>query len=192
VASLALTAASAAPAQAALISTNTCDSSSLSQPFAAWGDNASYKLVPGGDVESSASGWKLSGAATTVAGSEPFGITGSVGATSLSIPAGASVQSPFTCVNAGYPALRFMARNDGVLSTLAVTLTYKDPILGLVPIPVGTVTLSNTWQPTLRMPTLALVGGLLSGGTAQVSVHFTALIGSSQIDDVFVDPRNSR
>lgn len=191
-ASLTLAAAAAAPAQAALISTSTCDSSSLSQPFAAWGDSAFYKPIPGGNFEGSLAGWTTSSGVATVAGSEPFAVTGSLGASSLYIPAGATVQSPFTCVNAGYPALRFLARNDGALSTIAVTLTYRDPILGLVPIPVGVVALSNTWQPTVRMPTLAAVGGLLSGGTAQVSVRFTELTGSSQIDDVFVDPRNSR
>jgi hypothetical protein len=39
------------------------------------------------------------------------------------------------------------------------------------------------------MLTLAAVPGLLTGGTSQVALRFTALTGSSQIDDVFVDPR---
>jgi hypothetical protein len=32
----------------------------------------------------------------------------------------------------------------------------------------------------------------LSGGVAQIAVRFTALTGSTQIDDVYVDPRVSR
>ena len=34
-----------------------------------------------------------------------------------------------------------------------------------------------------------LVGGLLSGGTAQVALRFSSLIGDSQVDDIFIDPR---
>ena len=33
-----------------------------------------------------------------------------------------------------------------------------------------------------------LVNGLLAQGTPQVALKFTALTGSSEIDDVFVDP----
>jgi hypothetical protein len=39
------------------------------------------------------------------------------------------------------------------------------------------------------MLTGSVVGGLLSGGTAQVALRFTALLGTSNIDDVFIDPR---
>ena len=34
-----------------------------------------------------------------------------------------------------------------------------------------------------------LVNGLLARGTPQVALRFTAVTGSSQIDDVWVDPR---
>jgi hypothetical protein len=178
-----------APARAALITTGLCDKSTLSQPFLRLGDTNSYKLVPGGDFEGTLSGWTLRGGAGTVAGSEPYAATGSVGKYSLSLPAGASAQSPFTCANAGYPAFRFFARNNGLLSTILVQVEYQNPILGLVPLPVGVVTLTGNWQPTTRMLTTSFVGGLLSGGTAQIALRFTALTGSSQIDDVYVDPR---
>jgi hypothetical protein len=61
--------------------------------------------------------------------------------------------------------------------------------LGQVALPLGVVALSGEWEPTLPMLTGSLVGGLLSGGTAQVALRFTALGGSSDIDDVYVDPR---
>jgi hypothetical protein len=32
------------------------------------------------------------------------------------------------------------------------------------------------------------LAGLLSGGTAQVSLELTGLTGSPQVDDVFIDP----
>jgi hypothetical protein len=39
------------------------------------------------------------------------------------------------------------------------------------------------------MLTLSAVPGLLSGGTTQVAIRFTALLGASQVDDIFIDPR---
>jgi hypothetical protein len=183
-----MTAFSAAPAGATLLSTGACNEATLTQPFARWGDSSTYELVPGGDFEGSLSGWTLGGGATRVAGSEPFGATGRVGADSLALAAGASAQSPYVCVNASYPTFRLFARNGGLLSTMLVQVVYKT-VLGPVALPLGTVALSGAWQPTLPMLTGSVVGGLLSGGTAQAALRFTALTGSSRIDDVFVDPR---
>lgn len=179
---------STAPAQAALISTGTCNEAALSQPFLPWGDANSYELVPGGSFEGSLSGWSLSGGAQKVAGSEPYGATGSVGSYSLGLPAGASAQSPFTCVNASYPSFRFFARNDSLASTVLVQVVYQT-VLGPVALPLGAVALSGEWEPTLPMLTGSVVGGALSGGTGEVALRFTALTGSSRIDDVYIDPR---
>jgi hypothetical protein len=187
-AGIAMTAFSAAPAGAALLSTGACNDAALTQPFAQWGDASTYELVPGGDFEGTLAGWTLSGGAARVAGSEPFGATGAVGTSSLALSAGASAQSPYVCVNASYPTFRFFARNNGLLSTVLVQVVYKTA-LGPVALPLGTVALSGEWQPTLPMLTGSVVGGLLSGGTAQAALRFTALTGSSRIDDVFVDPR---
>jgi hypothetical protein len=183
-ASVALT----APAQAALISTGACDKAALSQPFTRWGDSNYYELVNGGDFEGSLSGWSLSGGAQRVAGSEPYGASGSAGAYSLGLPAGASAQSPFMCVNISYPSFRLFARNSGLTSTLLVQVVYKT-VLGSVSVPLGVVALSGEWQPTMPILTASLVGGALSGGTGQVALRFTALTGSSRIDDVLLDPR---
>jgi hypothetical protein len=186
----------AASARAALISTDACDNATLTQPFAAWGDSNAYKLVPGGSFEGSLSGWALSGGATRVAGSEPFGATGTVGKSSIYLPAGASVQSPYTCVDAAYPAFRFFERNNGLLSTVAVSIVYKEPLLGPVAVPVGLVALNGSWAPSARMLTLSavqgIVNGLLTGQTPQVALRFTAVTGSSQIDDVYIDPHVMR
>jgi hypothetical protein len=38
------------------------------------------------------------------------------------------------------------------------------------------------------MTTLSPIPGALNGGTANVSLQFTELSGSAQIDDVYVDP----
>jgi hypothetical protein len=179
---------SGAPARAALITTDACDNATLSQPFSQWNDTNEYKLIPGGSFENGASGWTLSHGASIVHGSEPFGATGSVGASSVYLPAGASVTSPFTCVDAAYPTFRFFARNNGLLSTVLVSVVYKLPLLGEVAVPVGPVALSTAWNPSLPMLTASVLTGILHGGTAPMAVRFTAVTGSSQIDDVFVDP----
>ena len=165
----------AASAQAALLSSGgSCKESALSQPFAQWGDSNTYELVAQGDFEGSLSQWTLSGGASRASGSEPFGATGTVGEYSLALPAGSSAQSPYTCVTASDPTFRFFARNEGLLATVAVEVVYRT-ILGPVALPVGVVAASGAWQPTLPMLTGSVAADLLSGGTAEVALRFTAL-----------------
>ena len=193
---LALAVLPAASAQATpLINTDACDNATLTQPFQQFGDPSYYKLVPGGDFEGSLSGWTLSGA-KRMSGSEPFGATGTVGESSLYVPAGASVQSPYTCVDAAYPTFRFFGRNNGLLSIVAVSIVYKEPLLGTTTLPVGLFALSGSWAPSAGMTTLSLPQGILdavlTGQTPQVALRFTSVTGSSQIDDVFIDPHMMR
>jgi len=96
-------------ASAALVSSGSCPAVTVSHPFASWGDSSSYELVPGGNFEGSLAGWSLAGGATRTAGSEPYGVTGTVGQSSLLLPAGASAQSPPVCVDASHPTFRFFA-----------------------------------------------------------------------------------
>jgi hypothetical protein len=177
-----------ASAQATVVSTSACDDSALSHPFRHWGDTSPYKLAPGGDFERGAAGWTLGGGARIVSGSEPYAVSGSAGSHSLYLPAGASAQSPYTCVNAAYPTFRLFAKNEGLLSMLAVQIVYTEPLLGQVAVPVGLVGVSGTWQPTLPMLTASAVQGALENGTADVALRFTELTGASRIDDVYVDP----
>ena len=157
-----------------------CTPAAVSQPFAPWGDTASYELVPGGDFESSA--WTLRGGAQRVAGSEPYAATGTLGSWSLSLPAGASAQSPQSCVDATYPTTRFFISGSGILEVSVVD--------GGLAIPAGVAIAPGGWQPTPVMLTESPLLGLLSGGSANVSLQFTALLGDPQVDDVFVDPWN--
>jgi len=178
-----LLASSVSVAQAALTSPGACTPGAVSQPFALWGDTSSYELAPGGDFESSdfaSSPWMLGGGARRVSGSEPYAATGQLGAYSLSLPAGAFAQSPPTCVDAAYPTVRFFVAGSG---TLSVSVVY-----GSLVIPTGVVLATNAWTPSLPVITLSAVPGLLFGGTAEVSIRLTGLIGSPQVDDVFVDP----
>ena len=169
-----------AAAQADLLNLGSCTPAGLSQPFTPWGDSASYELVPGGDFESSS--WALRGGAQRVAGSEPYAATGSLGSWSLSLPAGSSAQSPSTCVDATYPTARFFIAGSGV-----VALSVVD---GGLAIPAGVAIAPGGWQPTPVMLTESPLLGLLSGGSAKVSLQLTTVLGDPQIDDVFVDPWN--
>ena len=170
-----------------LIDLHTCNSNALSQPFAPWAIAASCELAPGGDFESSdftSSPWTLTGGAQIVPGSEPYAATGTLGASSLSLPAGASAQSPTTCVDAAYPTVRFFVGGTGAV---AVNVVWN----GLI-IPTGVVVAAGSWLPTPVLVTTDPVLGLLSGGTAQISIELTGVAGSPQVDDVFVDPWGRR
>lgn len=160
-----------------LVNFSACNVSTLSQPFARWSDFADYELAPGGDFESST--WALTGGAQ-LAGSEPYAATGTLGSSSLSLPVGSAAQSPPTCVDAAYPSIRFFIAGQG---SVAVNVVYG----GLV-IPAGVAIAGGEWSPSPEMLTLSAVFGALSGGTAEVSLAFTALSGDPQIDDVFIDP----
>jgi hypothetical protein len=174
-------------AHAALVSLNACDNSALSQPFTPWADSDYYKLAPGGDFEGSLGGWSLSGGAGQGAGSESYGVTGSVGSSSLSLPAGSNAVSPATCVNAAYPTFRFFVRSDTPGTLVTESVIYQTAV-GPVTIPVGTVPATDSWQPTPPMLTASAIPGALNGGTANVQLQFTASGGSAQVDDVEVDP----
>ena len=161
-----------------LASLNACKITKVSRPFAPWLDFAKYELAPGGDFESST--WTLTSGAEVVAGSEPYGATGTVGSSSLSLRAGSSAQSPLTCVDATHPSIRFFISGQG-----SVVVNVVD---GNSVIPAGVAVAGGKWSPTPVMLTTSAVLSALSGGTAQVSLTLTARSGSPQVDDVFIDP----
>ena len=167
-------------AQADLVNLGACNTSAISQPFLPWTDAASYELSPGGDFESSA--WTLTNGAQIVSGSEPYAATGTAGSSSLSLPAGSSAESPLTCVDAAYPTVRMFIAGTGLVAVSVVD--------GGLDIPAGLTIASGGWDPSSLMLTEAPLLGLLSGGTAQVSLRITALAGNPRVDDVFIDPWN--
>ena len=168
-------------AQANLINLSACNLSPLSQPFTPWLDPSWYELAPGGDFESDS--WALTGGAERVPGSESFDATGTQDDSSLSLPAGASAQSPATCVDAAYPTIRIFTKGTGLI---AVSVVYGD-----LTIPAGVaVSLGNAWQPSLPALTESALVAATQDGSAQVSIKLTALLGNVRVDDVFVDPWN--
>ena len=187
----ALCAALPATANAELLETGACDDAPLSQPFSPWGDNANYKLAPGGDFESGLEGWSLRNAGL-VSGSSPHAATGAVGDHSVVIKPGGSVTSPATCVNLDYPTARFFTKSSGgllgLLPAMKVDVLYQKGALGIIAVPAGVVLPQSRWNPSGKMLTHALLGATLAGGEAPIALRFTAVAGTWTIDDVFVDP----
>lgn len=173
---------SASAAHAGLIDLATCDTPVVSQPFAPWGDVAFYELSPGGDFEQPH--WALSGGAQRVSGSEPFAAAGTLGSWSLDLPVGSSAQSSSTCVDAAYPSVRFFIAGFG-----AVAVTIVD---GNLAIPAGVAVAASNWMPTPVMLTSSPLLAVASGGSAQVSIQLTGVVGNVRVDDVFIDPWQRR
>jgi hypothetical protein len=165
-------------AQADLVGLNACNTNTLSQSFLRWGDPSYYELAPGGNFADSS--WSLSGGAKLVSGAEPWAASGSLSSSSVSLPGGASAQSPATCVNAAYPTIRFFASGFG---TVAVSVVYN----GLA-IPSGVNVSLGGWAPSLVAVTGSAITGALNGGTAQVSLRLTSVLGTVKVSDVFIDP----
>jgi hypothetical protein len=192
---VAMTGAIAAPANAGILtaSATDCGDETLSQPFAQFGDNSQYKLVRGGSFEGSLADYTLIGGAKVVSGNEPWNVGGSNHGKSLVLPAGSSVITPPACVGLAEPTLRFFAKkNSGLLSTLAVSVYVKTSLGLVVPVPVGVVLGNGQWKASPKMLIVANLLPLLPGDRTPVAFQFTPLLGSWQIDDVYVDPYRYR
>jgi hypothetical protein len=182
-------------AQAGLLTTGSaayCDPAA-SQPFARWGDTASYTLVPGGAFEVSDPAWSLRGGAATVAGNEPYYVHAAKDRRSLYLPAGSSATTPTTCFVLGDWHLRFFVRNRGTTSgSLRVEVVARSLVGVLSVLDGGTVRAGTTWAPSPRVG--LLVSNLTSLlGTKAVAFRFTPVgTGAAfQIDDVYLDPWKS-
>jgi len=180
----------AAPAQAGLLvkTAKNCDTPTSSRVFQRWLDPFQYVVAPGGNAESAA-GWTLQRGAKIVAGNETWNVGGSGHRSSMLLPAGSSATTGVMCVGIGHPTMRFFAkRNSGLLSTLAVEVVFEGLGGALKSLPIGVVLGSAKWQPTLPYPVLASLLPLLPGKLTPVQFRFTPVLGSWQIDDVYVDP----
>src|SRR3954454_607221 len=102
----------AANAGVLVASAPNCDNGSNSQPFAQWGDDNEYFMVPGGSFEGGLGGWDLNGA-NAVSDQEPWQVADDAGSSALKIPAGRSVVSPTLCVGIEHPCMRFFAHRSG-------------------------------------------------------------------------------
>jgi hypothetical protein len=190
-----LAATSASPARAGDGSLLGCGYEAK-HPFLPWLDPLPYTLLPGGDFESGAAGWKLTGGARVVDGNEPFAVTSRTDSHSLLLPAGSSATSPTMCMGLVLPVVRYFSTGGNLLSYLRVEALYKDSsgrqrALDLLPAGLPT----KSWAPSL--PALQLLGAVnaltLNGLTSEIALRFTprgSLLGSGtwRVDDVYVDP----
>jgi hypothetical protein len=192
-------AAFASPANAGLLtqSAESCDDGPITQPFQRFGDGHNYKLLPGGSFEAGTPAWTLSGGAKLVSGNETYKVGGSTHSRSLSLPGGSAAVSPFTCVGLGEPTLRLFAKRNsallGLVSTLNVQIQVKTS-LGLslwLPVLPGDLG-GSSWHPTAQMPLIANILPLSHSDKTPVRFRFTPLLGSWQVDDVYVDPVRMR
>jgi hypothetical protein len=189
----------ASPASAGLLtqSADSCDDGAITQPFQRFGDQANYKLLPGGSFEAGTAAWQLSNGAKIVTGNETYKVGGSTHSRSLSLPNGSAAVSPFTCVGLNEPTLRLFAKRNSALLGLVSTLNVQIQVqtsLGLsvwLPVLPGDAG-GGSWHPTLPMPLIANILPLSASDRTPVRFRFTPLLGSWQIDDVYVDPARMR
>jgi len=193
----ALSLATAAPAHAGLLveSAENCEPKPTKQVFLPWLDPLNYVAVTGGDFESGAAGWKLSGA-RVVDGNEPWRVSGSDDGKSLSIPAGASATSPVMCAGLDHLFMRYFAKSKASLlgtltSHLRVEVLFETSTGAVGSLPLGIQVLNSSWAPSLPVPVVANLLPLLPGEHTPVAFRFTA-VGSASwtIDDVYLDPRS--
>jgi hypothetical protein len=173
------------------LSGGSCGTQGLGQPFAQWGDRASYVLAPGGTFEPGDTPWDTTDGAYVLSGNEPWQVNSASDGNSLYIPAGSDATSPATCVALDTPTIRFFARSVGGSShsSLLVNVTFTLPGGGLTTVPIGVVPASSDWTPT--QPFVIGVNGLALLGPDYQSVAFSFVPQGDadwQIDDVYVDP----
>ena len=189
--SVAASAVLTAPASAGVLaaSATSCDAQPLSQPFRPWGDPAYYTLNAGGNFEGSLTGGTLAGGAKAVTGNEPWKVGRATDARSLLLPAGSSVLTRPICVGLGHPTMRFFARKQsGPLSTLSVSVRFETSLGTVAEVPVGIVAAGSSWTPTLPQLVVANLLPVLPNDRTAIQFRLTPLLGSWQVDDVYVDP----
>lgn len=106
-----------------------CVQAPTTKAFSKVGDNADYSVAPGGDFESGAAGWTLTGGAKVINGNESLGyFKGSIlpGSKSLALPVGATATSPEFCVDETNPYFRFMAKPDSSMSGYRAVVIYRN------------------------------------------------------------------
>jgi hypothetical protein len=188
-------AAPAADAGVLVSSAQSCTAQQFSTPFGSWGDGAAYTPVPGGAFESGQQGWTLSGGAKLVSGNEPYKVSSSADARSLSIPSGGVATSPAMCVGLSEPTIRWFQKSSsllGLTGAMTVSVLTETSLGVVVETPVGAGLLSNSWTPSLTGLIVTNLLPLLPDSKTAVAFRFRAVTGTWTVDDVYVDPFRSR
>ena len=162
------------------------DCGTASQPFAQFGDYRSYTFGANGGLENGSSGWSLSGPARVVGGNESYYVHSRYDKSSLAVSDGSVVYTPKLCMGTTSTWLRFFARSsdNGTVRAQVVLRNLLGNVLAVVQI--SDLSPGSEWQPGPSILNLDSLLGLL--GVSSIQLKFTALDGTVQIDDVYVDP----
>jgi hypothetical protein len=174
-----------ASAQSSLLGLNN-DCGQASQPFAQFGDYKSYTFGANGGLENGSNGWSLSGPARVVDGNESYYVHSRSDDNSLSLSAGSVVYTPKLCMGTTSTWLRFFARssNDGTVRVQVVLRNLLGNILAVVQ--VSDLSPGSSWGPGPSILNLDSLLGLL--GVSSIQLKLTAIDGTVQVDDMYVDP----
>ena len=157
-----------------------------STPFAQWNDSASYYLAGNGSFES-AGGWTFTGGAAVVAGNEPFYVHGKQDHSALLLPAGSTATSAQLCFGLLNPGLRFFATSPSGSGVVHVQFIASGLLGSLTTLDGGNVTVGKAWAPTAKLGTaLSQLNTLV--GAKSISIKLTAVSGSVEVDDLYIDP----
>jgi hypothetical protein len=162
-----------------------CSYTQVSAVFAPWQDSAMYTPFQGSSFENGASGWSWGNGANIVSGdSNP--LLGQTGAHSVRIPGGGTARSPWLCVNAATPSMRFFVRR--ISGTGNLTITGQVNSGGTQLVTVSTLAgIDGSWQPSPVITFPPLLTASATGLNAQF--QFIADPGTTfRIDDVELDP----
>jgi hypothetical protein len=165
-----------------------CPTSPVSQPFARFGDSASYTPLQGGSFESGTPGWSLTNASVAKE-NESYNVA--AGSHSLAIAANGVAVSPAFCVSTEQPSFRLFAhRTGGSWGVLNVIVRWTDQSGTTHETTSAALQSGTSWTVS---PVLAL-GTMLplwqSGQTLSVKLVFKPepYGGPFAIDDVYIDP----
>jgi len=189
---VALLAVAAGSASASLVPDDDgwCNSESGSQVFLPWADPASYTPAPGGSFENNRSRWTLVAASRDTTENEPYRVGGASDHASLHIGTGGLALSPAMCVGIGEPTARVFFKQTGGLpgAVLQIDVLFDDLDGTTRSQTIGALGVSQQWRLSPQLLPWANLVPTLGAGTTAVAFRFTAIGGSFQIDDLYVDP----
>jgi len=172
----------AAPAQAGTV----CNYPNVQPVFSPWLDPAMYTPFPGSAFESGASGWSWNGGANIVTGDSNAALNR--GTHAVQIPGSGQAKSPWLCVSAATPSMRFFIRRTAGTGALRVQGILNGPN-GKISSIAMTMTADATWRPSPVVLFPLAFTTILMTGDYKAQFFFIADPGSTfRIDDVQLDP----
>ena len=174
------------PATAPAGAATSCSYTNLKPVFSPWLDPAQYTPFPGSAFESGASGWSWNGGANIVTGDSNVALA--MGSHAVQIPGGGQAKSPWLCVSAATPSMRFFVRRTAGTGFLRVQGTLNGPT-GKISSIAMTMGATSTWSPSPVVLFPLAFTTILTTGDYNAQFHFIADAGTTfRIDDIQLDP----